>query len=231
MVRVLALVEGPTERNFGQRVLAPHLGSLGIAYCPRVRGKPGHKGGVGPWDRARRELSALIRQEPSSVVTTMFDLYALPIDWPGRQDAMQSGMKSHAAAAFIEKKIAESVLAEFRSAGFKLRFVPYLSLHEFESLLFSDPAVLASVTHGAGHLAAFQAILEQCGECELINDGPETAPSKRILQAAPGYTKTVDGITVAQRIGLPTIRSRCPHFGEWIDRLEQFGEASEHAPS
>ena len=42
MVRVLALVEGPTERNFGQKLIASHLGMLGIEFHPRVIGKPGH---------------------------------------------------------------------------------------------------------------------------------------------------------------------------------------------
>lgn len=180
MVRVLALVEGQTERNFGQTLLAPHLGSYGVEFHPRVIGKPGHKGGVGPWERAKKELVRLVRQEPGSAFTTMFDLYALPANWPGRKHAMESGLRNAEAAEFIEQQIANAIQAELKDAGFLPRFVAYLSLHEFESLLFSDPVALAAVTQGPNHARQFQAILAECGECERINDHPETAPSKRI---------------------------------------------------
>jgi hypothetical protein len=34
------------------------------------------------------------------------------------------------------------------------------------------------------------------------------------------FDKPVNGVTIAQRIGLPTMRRACPHFGEWIAKLE-----------
>ena len=225
MVRVLALVEGKTERLFGQRVLAPHLGYHNVSYHPREIGVAGHKGGVGPWDRAKREIINLIRQEPGSVVTTMFDLYALPKSWPGQDEVAEKGMKHAGAVATIEDKIDEAIRAEFAAGGVPVRFMPYLSQHEYEALLFSDPAVLGGVTRGDGDVAAFQAVLDECGGCERINDHPDTAPSKRIKKVAPAYAKVVDGITVAERIGLEVIRARCPHFGHWLGRLEQLGEA------
>lgn len=126
MARVLALVEGPTERSFSQQLLAPHLGAFGVAFLPRVIGKPGHKGGVGEWSRAKRELLGLIRQELQSTVTTMFDLYALPANWPGRQEAERRGLTKRAAAEFIEAKIREDVATELGIAGPELRFIPYL---------------------------------------------------------------------------------------------------------
>src|SRR5436309_1791269 len=117
MVRVLALVEGPTERNFGQRILAPHLGSLGIAFHPRVIGQPGHKGGVGPWERAKREIVHLIRQEPRSVFTTMFDFYALPQSWPGRKEVVQNGLKNLAAVSLIESRIGAEIESAVADLG------------------------------------------------------------------------------------------------------------------
>jgi hypothetical protein len=225
MVRTLALVEGPTERNFSQRILAPHLGRLGIAFHPRVIGSPGHKGGVGPWDRAKREICNLIRQEPDSVFTTMFDLYALPNNWPGRKEATENGLKYVDAVAFIEAKISDAIQSEFANSGPQIRFIPYLSQHEFEALLFSNIAIFAQVVQQADCLQSLQAILEECGECEKIDDTPEGAPSKRILKIAPRYSKTVDGIAAAERIGLPALRAKCPHFNSWVTRLEQFGTA------
>lgn len=222
MVRILALVEGPTERNFSQRILAPHLGGLGVAFHPRVIGQPGHKGGVGSWERARKEICNLIRQEPNSVFTTMFDLYALPTSWPGRQEATSNGLKYADAVLFIEARISEAIKAEFDSSGPNIRFFPYLSQHEFEALLFSNPMILAEVVQRAECGEIFQAILDECGECEKINDSHDTAPSKRILRIAPQYSKTVDGIAAAERIGLSALRAKCPHFSSWLGLLEQF---------
>jgi len=57
---------------------------------------------------------------------------------------------------------------------------------------------------------------------ELINDGAETSPSKRIIREIPAYEnlKSTAGPAVAQKIGLITIRQKCPHFDQWIQKLE-----------
>jgi len=224
MVRVLALVEGPTERSFGQRVLAPHLGALGVEFHPRVIGKPGRKGGVRAWDTAKREIVGLIRQEPGSIVTTMIDLYGLPATWPGRQEARQKSLKNESAVDLIEQRLAEAIREEFKESAIVPQFIPYLSQHEFEALLFSDPIALAGVTQDVEHATHFRSIIAECGSCEKIDDDPESAPSKRILKIASGYDKTVDGIAAAERIGLTAIRQNCPHFHSWLDRLESSGQ-------
>ncbi len=36
----------------------------------------------------------------------------------------------------------------------------------------------------------------------------------------PNYQKRVDGPYLAKQLGLSVIRSACPRFGKWIDRLE-----------
>ena len=58
---------------------------------------------------------------------------------------------------------------------------------------------------------------------ELIDDGPGTAPSKRIIDHLPRYEsdKSTVGVQAAKRIGLARIRRRCPHFDKWIDRLQK----------
>ena len=52
-MRVLVLVEGPTERAIVDNVFAPSLGSRSVFLYPRVVGKPGHKGGNGFFRRNR----------------------------------------------------------------------------------------------------------------------------------------------------------------------------------
>ena len=60
---------------------------------------------------------------------------------------------------------------------------------------------------------------------DRINGSP---PSKRIIAQFPQYSdlKTTVGPQMAERIGLETIRSKCPHFNAWVDRLEKLGEKS-----
>ena len=220
MIRVAALVEGPTERNFCQRILAPHLGCHNVAFSPKVIGKSGQKGG-NRWPVARRDLLALLRQGFDQC-TTMFDLYALPKDWPGRKEAREKGLKKAEAARAIETAIEADIAGVM--GGDEAGFFAYLSLHEYEALLFSDPVELASVTMGEKDAEKFAAIVVECGGCEEINDEPDTAPSKRILKIAPQYRKASDGPVAAQRIGLETMRAKCPHFDEWVGRLERLGD-------
>lgn len=61
---------------------------------------------------------------------------------------------------------------------------------------------------------------------ELINDNPATAPSKRIIKAIEGekktrynYDKPKAGKFEAQKVGMETLRSQCPHFNEWVEKL------------
>jgi len=58
---------------------------------------------------------------------------------------------------------------------------------------------------------------------EEINDDPSTAPSKRIIRHIPVYEKNKVrvGASAAAAIGLPLLRSKCPHFQSWITQLEQ----------
>ena len=61
---------------------------------------------------------------------------------------------------------------------------------------------------------------------ELINDGDNTAPSKRIIGEIPEYEKMKPSAApiVAEKIGLPTLRLQCKHFDEWLCRLEMLNK-------
>ena len=58
---------------------------------------------------------------------------------------------------------------------------------------------------------------------EDINDSAMTAPSKRVLQAYPDYSKVLHGTLAAQAVGIETMRRECPHFRDWLERLEALG--------
>ena len=108
------------------------------------------------------------------------------------------------------------------SPGFnQSRFVPYVMVHEFEALLFSDCAAFA---RGIGRPQLgedFQRIRDAFASPEEIDDSPMTAPSKRIEALVPGYQKPLLGTLAALEIGLGTMRNECPHFGSWLDHVEQ----------
>jgi len=81
------LVEGKTEQGFCLKLLAPHFGTTGFGLNPRIIGKPGQKGGIRSFSRVIPELTALAKQEPNCIITTMFDYYALPSNWPGLSES------------------------------------------------------------------------------------------------------------------------------------------------
>ncbi len=222
MSRVLALVEGATERAFVDLLLAQELSQIGVYIRARIVGKPGHKGGVRPYASVRNELLALLKEDGRCHVTMMFDYYGLPTDWPG------SELRGHQASAAVvqqmELQIHADICTQMGQSFDPSRFVPYLQLHEFEAVLFSGPAPLAETVQDPALESEFRAIVDECGEPELIDDGPETCPSKRIAAIAPSYQKTFHGPVAAKRIGLSAMRQSCPHFDEWVFRLEGFSE-------
>jgi hypothetical protein len=77
--------------------------------------------------------------------------------------------------------------------------------------VFADPTVVIGLEQiGAGFSSP-----------EEIDEGPDTAPSKRIRRIFPGYQKPFHGPMVAVAIGLDLVRARCPHFADWLARLER----------
>lgn len=88
MSRVYLLVEGQTEETFVNELLVSHYARQGLFLTPIiVSTNPGHKGGVVSYAKIKPQIERLCKQDTGAVVTTLFDLYALPIDFPGRQDS------------------------------------------------------------------------------------------------------------------------------------------------
>jgi hypothetical protein len=102
------------------------------------------------------------------------------------------------------------------------RFIPYVLMHEFEGLLFSDCEGFARGIGRPDLVGPLSAIRSGFATPEHINDSPDTAPSKRIEKLIPGYQKPFVGNLAAIEIGLEAIRNECPHFKEWLERLERW---------
>jgi hypothetical protein len=95
----------------------------------------------------------------------------------------------------------------------------YIEMHEFEALLFSDADTLAEKTEI--DIALIRRIIETHDNPEEINDNPANAPGKRLESLKKGYRKVAMGKTVSEAIGIERIRRQCPHFNNWLIKLEQ----------
>jgi len=105
------------------------------------------------------------------------------------------------------------------------RFLAFLALHEFEAWLFSSRDVVPTMMIQPQKQLQFVAIRESVTTPEDINERPGFAPSKRLEQLFPAYRKTLHGPTAAARIGLGSIQRECPHFADWLFKLEQFASS------
>ncbi len=132
--------EGQTEERFVKDTLSRHLGNFNISTDVRCvltskDKRKTYRGGLISYKKAKSDITMWLKEDnnPEVRFTTMFDLYALPNDFPGYEEA---------------KKISDAYKrVDFLEAAFALdiqdnRFIPYIQLHEFESLIFSKPEEL-----------------------------------------------------------------------------------------
>ncbi len=150
--------------------------------------------------------------------TTMVDLYRLPSDFPGVTQS-RGIVDPVNKAEFLEER--------FSSDLNHPRFVPYVQLHEFEALLFSDPQCFLIAFPSMGtEVADLGAIRRQFQTPEHIDEGDP--PSKRIGKFLPEYVKPVSGPLIAKHIGLAKLRAECRHFNQWLERLEAAHQTAQH---
>ena len=152
----------------------------------------------------------------------MIDLFRIPTDFPGFEVANKLSDPMDRASQ-LEASMLENIVA-LTNTRF---FVPYVQMYEFEALLWTSPETLDASMIGFGapsRLTALQDVRIQYATPEHINNGPETAPSKRLEKLyGTAYNKKLIGPLVTQRIGLEQLREACLRFGAWITRLENLG--------
>jgi hypothetical protein len=217
---VLILVEGQTEERFVKDVLASHFFDRQLFFSPtilvtkRVKDGPNFKGGVTNFAKFQNDARRLLNSSGDALVTTLLDYYRLPADFPGMESRPVNGTALQR-VTHVEASIAQ----HFDSLP---NFLPFLVLHEFEAWLFSSTEELPRALNESRKQPEFAAIRASVATPEEINERPEFAPSKRIEKMFPAYKKTLHGPMTAQRIGLEIIRAECPHFNDWMNRLEAF---------
>jgi len=220
MKRVLMLVEGPTEDRFVKDILRPHLEGKGVTPIPtilttkKVKSGPDFKGGVRSFQQVEGDLRSLLRDSDAALITTMFDYYGFPKDFHGWGDVKSQEPRQRVAE--LEASVNQHVNHS--------RFRAHLTLHEYEGMLFTDPDCISAVLSAPRVAERLRAIRAQFADPEQINDGQDTAPSKRLVQLLPQYQKRLHGPLVVGRIGLAKVRSECPHFDGWLRTLESIGD-------
>jgi len=221
---VYVVVEGQTEQTFVRDVLGPATSHQGVYLYPALIGKPGHKGGDIRFDRAKNDIGNFLRQRQETYVSTMFDYFRIGGDWPGRPEidrliksggALTAGQKAN----ILETATQQAIEELYPQSNARQRFIPYIEMHEFEALLFSDARVLAEKADI--DISAINRILDEHGEPEEINDDPLQAPSKQIMALNNSYRKVAMGKAITETIGIANLRQKCSHFNAWLDELER----------
>jgi hypothetical protein len=225
MTRLNIIVEGQTEEGFAKTLITDHLRRHDVhVHTMIVPTKAGararvHRGGINSYATVKKFVRRKVTDDLSAYTTTLFDYHGLPSDFPGvGSSACPPPSRPFDRAEYLEQEFAKDL-------GSPRNFIPYFQLHEFEALLFSDVEILDQDLRSLddqsySRLRTLQRIIDDFETPENINDDPQTVPSKRILDAYPGYQKVPFGELVAESIGLNTIRAECPRFGRWLTHLE-----------
>ena len=220
------LCEGKSELVFASYVLSPYLIMKGIQVIPQAlitNKRLNAKGGMISFSQAMRDLENMMRQfndgeKNRRLFTTMFDLYALPNDFPGYEQSLRY-------KDYDQVEILEQFFSAFVN---KQNFVPYIQLHEFEALVLCNvPELVNMYPDAENELKQLEALIveDYNGNTELVDNGPSTAPSKRIIQALDckyRYDKPQGGKLATSSLGITALRTRCGHFNEWLTEIENY---------
>ncbi len=224
------IAEGSSEEEFVNKVLAPHLANFSVfVSCQRVHTGGNRinpiKGGLGKIPRYRPVTRALERwiqddrNREDVYYSTMLDLYAFPKDAESPySEKIQSIQDKYLKVQELEKAMFEKHEHS--------RFIPYIQLHEFETLLLVDLDKLKVMYPDRKPYVDKLKNEIANNNVELINDGIKTAPSKKIIAAIPDHEgqKSTVGSIVVQDIGIEMLKQKCRHFNEWVTKLEKLDE-------
>lgn len=211
MGRLVFIVEGDCELRFVDQKIIPYLYSF-IQYGHEVHmnaqkittnRRLNRRGGNVGFAYLKNEVERVV-QQGRPWITTFFDFFRLPTDFPGyssdssRIDEIESAIKA--------------------SLGYD-HLIPYIQRHEFEALLFA-------VTDGFDLFLAnaekmdVETISSDFQNVEDINGGVSTAPSKR-LENIFNYDKVLHSELILNDVPLDRIMERAPRFNHWINTLTE----------
>ena len=216
--------EGQTEESFVKKVLQPYLRSYGIVAKPILvttnRSKRA-QGGIVNFSHVERDIQDTLKLWSSNnyehhVVTTFIDYYALPNDFPRFSEA-QKYFEPYQRVECLEQALGERIHSS--------RFLPYIQLHEFETLVLCGYQYLAAYYPDCKGLEEkLKNEFTSQENPEFIDGGTTTAPSKRILRLLEStykkkYNKPFMGAYVTPQVGIERLRELCFHFNQWVAQI------------
>lgn len=223
MMKILhILCEGQSEQAFVAKVLRPYLLPYNIIARPTLlvtNRKLDTRGGMISYEQVKRDLRNLILSAKDTVYekhffTTMFDLYALPYDFPGfRTDDTD--------CYGVVRDIETGFAADMGCA----HFIPYIELHEFEALVLCNlEALKVEYPLASKNIDKLNTEWRKQyqNQAELVNTHWESSPSRRICKALVNmyhYNKPKMAVIATSAKGIDSLRTDCPHFNQWIEKL------------
>lgn len=214
MKRIYIVVEGQTEQEFVNSVIAPYLWNVGIFSVTPVliRTSRTGRGGMVNYAHLYNTIKLLLMSDKTDfIVTTFIDYFRIPNTMPGYAECMAKSddiQRVEALETAMDERIADR------------RFFSYIQLHEFEALLFSDNSGF-EYCFPAEYARKTASIILSYDNPEDINSSPEGAPSKRLLAIKPDYSKVLEGNLIALQVGIDTMLAKCPRFAGWVGRMER----------
>ena len=212
MKRVYIVVEGQTEQEFVRSVLYPYFSTKGVISVTPIlirTSKTGRGGHVNSLHLLNTIKALLDTMKDDVVITTFVDYFRIPNNMPEYGECMLLGndtLRANAMEAALSRKLNDT------------RFVPYIQLHEFEALLFSNNKGFEEY-FSSDQSSKTAAIISDFANPEDINSSPDTAPSKRILALEKGYDKVIQGNLIALGVGIDDMLAKCPRFCSWVSRI------------
>lgn len=216
-MRLYILCEGQSEEAFIRQVLSPYFQNLNLYIIPIItKTSQGHKGGGLKYQRIKKEIFDLLRYK-ESFVSTFFDYYALPKDFPQYSNQEQEN-DIYQKINILEQGLCEDINNE--------RFFPHIQPYEFETLLFSNinKIIEADASWNSSHLSRLQQIIQEFDNIEHINNSPQTSPSHRLLTIFPTYKKIMHGKIISEKTTISCIREKCQHFNEWCNKISNLNQ-------
>lgn len=221
MKRLILIVEGQTEMEFVNRLLAPYLVHQGLntSIQPIMITMKGGGHGFNNIEHLSNTIKPLLNASDEPVISTMIDNYGINSEskLPGYAEYSKEQNMG------IRLKMMESNLNDYIQKIKPYRyFIPYIQRHEMETLLFANPE--KGFEFEAEEIK--NDVINVCKEfdsIEDINDTPEGAPSKRLKEIynkhQKKYVKIVDGIEIAELTTIEKMLDKCPRFKEWVEKL------------
>jgi hypothetical protein len=210
MKRLIIIVEGQTEEEFVNQVLAPYFNSKSIlSVVPiKIATSSTSKGGFVNYQHLKNDILKRIR-ETDVIISTFVDYFRIPTSIPNYAVCHRLGNVNDRIAC-LERAIATDI--NFPN------FIPYIQKHEFEALLFSSSVGFENL-YDDDVISETASVIAEYENPEDINSRPEFAPSKRLISIMGSYEKVFEGNMIALEVGINTILEKCPRFRNWIEKL------------